>query len=322
MTTDRLRIRAALPSFVGKFAALVAVGAWLGFLVGYAGRWAWPLDLFSHFRVQYAALLAISAGALLLARRPRSATLALAGAVLISTSIVGYTGWHSLPAQASAGEFRFVTFNQYFSNRDFAGIGNYLERTGADAVAMQEVPSQEVAQQLASHLPSYPHVYASSWYPYGAVIFSRWPITVGETIELVPGGARVAKAVIDWRGKPVTIMGAHLHWPIGPGNVRLRNAELQQLSRLALDAEGPLLIGGDFNITPWSPIFRDAVNASGLQDCAQGQGLIATWPAYFAPLSIRIDHCLASDDWRVVGVRTGPNLGSDHFATINDLELR
>lgn len=303
------------------------VGAWLGFLLGYAGRWAWPLDLFSHFRVQYAALLAISAAVLLLVRRPLSAALALAGAVLMSFSIVSYAGWHSQSAQAhpvpaSAGQFRFVTFNRYFRNHDFAGIGNYMERTGADVIAVQEVESREAATLLAAHLPSYPHVYADASYKYGAIIFSRWPIAASETIELVPGGSHVAKTVIDWRGKAVTVVGAHLHWPIGSGNVRLRNAELKQLSRLALAMEGPLLIGGDFNVTAWSPNFSDAVDASGLQDCARGQGLVGTWPSFFAPLSIRIDHCLASDDWRVVGVRAGPSLGSDHHATINDLELK
>lgn len=302
-------------------------GAWLGFLAGYAGRWAWPLDLFSHFQVQYAALLALSAVALLLMRRPRSAVCALLGAVLIAGSIVSYVGWHSMPAEASpaqaaAGQFRFVTFNQYFGNHDFAGIGNYLERTGADVVAVQELASRHAVWQLATHLPSYPHVYASAPYRYGAVIFSRWPITTSETIELAPGGAHVAKTLIDWRGRAVTVMGVHLHWPMGPGNVRLRNAELQQLAQLARSTAGPLMIGGDFNVTPWSLHFRDALKVSGLQDCARGQGLMATWPAYFPPLSIRIDHCLASEDWRVVSVRTGSNLGSDHYVAINDLEPR
>lgn len=326
--------RAAFFCLAGKVAVFTVIGAWLALLVGYAGRWAWPLDLFSHFRVQYAVVLALACMTLMLLRRPRIAAVALAGFVFAMAPVITYTGWHSQLAQAAPGkfpgelpgEFRFVTFNVFYRNQNLAGIASYLQRVDADVVALQELgPAQ--ASQLAALLPSYPHVLTQTQNSpaqdrYGAVIFSRWPITAGETIELVPHGARVAKAVIDWRGRPLTLIGVHLHWPMGSGNVRLRNGELQKLAQLARSIHGPLLIGGDFNITPWSPNFRNAVTESGLQDCAQGQGLIATWPTFFAPASIRIDHCLASEDWRVVGVRTGPSLGSDHYPTVNDFELK
>jgi endonuclease/exonuclease/phosphatase (EEP) superfamily protein YafD len=36
-------------------------------------------------------------------------------------------------------------------------------------------------------------------------------------------------------------------------------------------------------------------------------------------LSIPIDHCLISPDIKVVNIRTGPNVGSDHRPLITDL---
>lgn len=312
---------AAFARIAGKLAIFAAIGAWLGFLAGFAGRWAWPLDLFAHFRIQYAVVLALACVTLLLLRRPRVAAVALTGAIATTASVIAYTGWHLQPAQAASRDFRFVTFNVFYRNRNLAGIANYLRRIDADVVALQELEAPQ-ALQLAALLPSYPHVSAQAQSRYGAIIFSRWPITTDETIELVPGGARVEKTVIDWRGRPVTLIGAHLHWPIYPRTAHLRNAELHELAQLARSIDGPLLVGGDFNITPWSPNFRDAVAESGLQDCAHGQGLVTTWPTFFAPASIRIDHCLASEDWRVVAMRTGPGLGSDHYPVVNDFELR
>jgi endonuclease/exonuclease/phosphatase (EEP) superfamily protein YafD len=114
----------------------------------------------------------------------------------------------------------------------------------------------------------------------------------------------------------------HLHWPIGAENVRLRNAELQALAALARGIDEPLLIGGDFNITAWSPVFAAALGDAPVRDCARGQGLVGSWPSFFPPAAIRIDHCLASPHWHVRRVAAGPGLGSDHRPMVTDLELR
>ncbi|MBB6092719.1 endonuclease/exonuclease/phosphatase (EEP) superfamily protein YafD [Povalibacter uvarum] len=322
MTTPSPRASAAL-RITARLALLTALSASFGFLIGFAGHWWWVLDLFSHFRLQYAIALLVSAGVLFSVRRPRSGALVLATALLVGASVVSYTGWPPLQsARATSGEFRFVTFNQYYTNQDAAGIGRYLESLRADVIAVQELPTLAAAEQLAAQLPSYPHMHAKSWYPYGAVIFSRWPIQRVETIELAPYGALAAKAVIDWEGKPVAVVGVHLHWPIGPNNVRLRNAEMKQLVKVAEQTPEPLLIGGDFNVSSWSQNFRRTFDESPLHDCARGLGLVNTWPSHFAPLAIRIDQCLASDHWEVLHVSRGPALGSDHFPTVTDLQLR
>ena len=61
---------------------------------------------------------------------------------------------------------------------------------------------------------------------------------------------------------------------------------------------------------------------SGLHDCARGFGLARSWPAQFAPLGIRIDHCLVSREWESVRVDIGRALGSDHLPVIAELSLR
>lgn len=305
-----------------RFVLLAAACACLAFLFGLLGRWWWLADLFSHFRVQYFFVLLASALALLAFRHHRLALVAFVAALAIGTSIVRYTGWPLQQALATGADFRFVTFNQHYSNRDPARIGRYLEDVHADVVTMQEVPSRDVVQALAAYLPSYPHVYADAPFPYGAVMFSRWPIVDARTIELASNGARAALVVIDRNGTRITVVGVHLRWPMGPGNSHLRDAELAKLIAATREIQGPLLIGGDMNITPWSPVFRHRVDESPLKDCARGMGITHTWPARFAPLGIRIDQCLASDHWRVASIDRGPWLGSDHLPTITDLELK
>ena len=150
-------------------------------------------------------------------------------------------------------------------------------------------------------------------------MFSRWPLQA----EDVPVGGRITRIVrarVDWNGTPLTIFGVHLHWPLSRGNAQARAEELQALAAAARSESAPVLIAGDFNLTPWSRWFARFVAESGLQDCALGQGLLGTWPAQvMPPMRIRIDQCFASAQWRVHRVSVGPRLGSDHLPTVVEL---
>ena len=309
------------PAYIPRIATGLTFVVWLAFIIGCAGRWWWFADLFSHFRLQYALILMICAGMLLALKRWRIGSLALGGAVLMGISVLEYSGWTSQAIAASGEPFRFVTFNKYWRNNNAPRIGEYLESTHADVIAIQELESSDFLTELRTRMPSYPHVYATTRRRHGVVLFSRWPLTQTETIELVPGGAHIAKAQVNWHGESIAIIGAHLHWPIGAHDVSLRNAELARLLAIAHAVHGPLIVGGDFNLTAWSPNFQQVREDAVLRDCAAGHGMPVTWPAFFLPLGIRIDQCLHTDEWDVTRVASGPALGSDHYPTINDLRF-
>jgi len=300
----------------------LAAATLLALLLGLIGDRHWLLDLLSHWRVQYGVVLAACGLGLLWLRRWRSAGLTVLAALAVGATVVDYTGWQASNAHAATRALRFVTFNQHTGNDNAPAIGDWLERSGADVVAMQELSSPPAVQALAAALPSYPYLHARHGRWADVAIFSRWPILAAQAVELTPGGAQALQLRIDWQGQPVTVVAVHLHWPIGAQNVRLRNAELQALGVLARGIDGPLLIGGDFNITSWSPNFGAALAGAPLADCARGQGLVNSWPSFFPPAAIRIDHCLASAHWRVLQLSAGPALGSDHLPMVNDLALR
>jgi endonuclease/exonuclease/phosphatase (EEP) superfamily protein YafD len=109
---------------------------------------------------------------------------------------------------------------------------------------------------------------------------------------------------------------------MGPRNSAFRNEELNALVAFSKAQQGPLIVAGDFNLTPWSEYFRDALSAAGLQDAALGFGIARSWPAQFAPVGMRIDHCLLSPHWRSVSADVGPALGSDHLPLVADLQLQ
>jgi endonuclease/exonuclease/phosphatase (EEP) superfamily protein YafD len=300
----------------------LAAATLLALLLGMMGERHWLLDLLAHWRVQYGVVLAACGLGLLWLRQWRSAGLTLLAALAVGATVVQHTGWQLAQAQAATPALRFVTFNQHARNDNAQAIGDWLERSGADIVAMQELSTPGAVQSLAAALPSYPYRHSQYGRWADVTVFSRWPLLDAQSVELVPGGARALQLRIDWQGQPVTVVTVHLHWPIGADSVRLRNAELQALAELARRTPGPLLVGGDFNITRWSPVFDAAFAAAPLADCARGQGLVSSWPSFFPPAAIRIDHCLASPHWRVLQVWSGPALGSDHRPVLSELALQ
>lgn len=306
-----------------KLAIVGTVGLWLALLGGLLGRFAWPLDLLAHFRVQYTALFVLLAVVLLAFRHFSIAASAVLGAAISAVPLFPYLMSEPVPAAVASTRdetFRLLTFNVWFRNPDMARTAEYIEQSGADAVVLEELTPPQ-AEELLKLLPTYPHYHIEPS-RMGAAVFTKWPVLTAESVPLARGGAIAARVMLDWRGTPVSVLGVHLNWPMGPRNSEFRNQELTALVKFSKTQPGPLLVAGDFNLTPWSEYFSDALEESGLQDAARGFGLARSWPSQFAPAGIRIDHCLLSPHWRSVSARIGPWLGSDHLPLIADVTFK
>lgn len=305
-----------------KLAILGTAGIWLCLLAALIGRLAWPLDLFAHFRVQYAALFVLLACVLMLLRRFWIAVAAAVGVGVSAVPLLPYViGEPVAAAVATTREetFRLVSFNVWFRNPDMARVAEYIEKSQADAVVLLELTEPQAAMLLPL-LPTYPH-YHMDTSRMGAAVFTKWPVLSAESVPLSQGGAVAERVMLDWRGTTVSVLGVHLNWPLGPRNSEYRNQELDSAVALSKAQRGPLLMAGDLNLTPWSEYFSDALDRSGLHDAALGFGLARSWPAQFAPAGIRIDHCLLSRHWRSQATSIGPNLGSDHLPLVVDVSL-
>jgi len=296
---------------------------WLALLAGLLGRFAWPFDLLAHFRVQYAALFILFALLLFSVRRWVFALAALAGLAVSAVPLIEYLSdsqGGTAAAHVNEPTFRLLSFNVWYRNPDMATTAAYIEQSQADAVVLLELTPPQ-AEALRPLLPSYPHYYNEPS-RMGAAVFTKWPMLAAESMPLAKGGAVAARVRLDWRGSPITVLGVHLNWPLGPRNSKFRNEELAGVVAFSKSQTEPLIVAGDFNLTPWSEYFSAALEESGLHDSARGFGLGRSWPAQFAPAGIRIDHCLLSRQWQSQRVDIGPSLGSDHLPLVADLVLR
>ena len=86
-------------------------------------------------------------------------------------------------------------------------------------------------------------------------------------------------------------------------------------------ARPPILLCGDLNLTPWSPVFWRFLRRSGLADSSRGFGVQPSWPVGKPWMSVPLDHCLVSPEITILDRRLGPAIGSDHYPVWVDFTL-
>ena len=298
--------------------ALLTWALWIALGVGYLGLHAWIFDLFANFRVQYMGAFAVCVLLLTIVRWRKTAIIALLGVAFTTATMSPYFQERASTSVPEHG-FRVLTFNTWFRNGNLEDTARFVRASNADVVILQEVTATN-SESLVGLLHSYPHRAFSPGVRHGLAIFSRWPLRA-EHLTVVPRNTRITRADIDWQGTSIVLFGAHLNWPLSRRSANAREQELQVLAAHARKETKPVIVAGDFNLTPWSRHFERFVADSRLIDCALGQGLLATWPSQMWPARIRIDHCFTSSHWRVHRVEVGRGLGSDHLPVIIDLEL-
>lgn len=251
------------------------------------------------------------------------------------------------PAPGPAREVTVMVYN-IRAGRDVGGTENLarvaelVRSTGADLVLLQEVdrntqrsgPTDQPAT-LARHTGysvAFGRTIRFQGGDYGIGLLSRWPILRDTLIPLpvtaAPGRTAegreqrgVLHAVVDAPGGPLAVLTTHLDHT-GDDTWRLQEiATVLRAARTAAEQGMPLLIGGDLNARPESPV-HDELRGAGLRDAWEGCGTgdAMTFPAH-AP-DRRIDYLYVSGDARCLGAQVLPSQASDHRPLLFRLRLR
>ena len=301
-------------------AAAIGVPPALGTLLGSLGKAGWMLDLFSHWRVQYCLLLGASTVLMLAARRWRLAVLPAALAAL-NLAAVAPAYWGGEDHTAHGRTYRLVAANIHSLNTQTAKVRDLLEREDPDVAILTEFTPRWM-NELRDLDAKYPvHLLLPHEDNFGMAVYSRLPLAAWQSLEAFDPDLRGVSATFSPDGRPLALLAVHAAPPLGGWASRLRNRKFRQLADLAAGTQGPLLLAGDLNTSPWSPFFRDLLRAGGLRDSRRGFGIQATWPAARWLMRIPLDHCLVSAGIRIVGRRVGPDIGSDHLPIIVDFAL-
>lgn len=308
----------ALAGLAGLAAATLAT-----FLAGFL----WLFDLFSHFRLQYVAVAVVLA-LLLVWTRPRWAAIA---ALLLGI-------WHGyiyldVPAARVADTCTSKTvdllaFNLLYRNEHREEAVAYIAESGADIVVLEE-NTAPWAPYLETLAETYLYRVPENWRDAdGPTVLSRLPILSVESVKPFEndtlgvnsdfGGFAASKwylvVRLDVGGREATLIAVHPPYPNGSRLTATRNGYLIDAAMRARQETAPTIMVGDFNTTPWSPIFDDVAALGALGSAGATHTIYpTTWPDFLAPMRIPIDHVLVNDGIGVVSFERAPDLGSDHF---------
>ncbi len=301
---------------------LAGFTAALGLLPLGARLW-WVFDLTTNFRLQYLGVAGVLLVLLALGRKWLPAAALLVVAALNAWPVLPYVPRLARAPAAppvTAAHLKVLTVNVSFwrfSGRRFREI---VAEAAPDVLLVVEFTPQ-AEQALAELDKMFPlQLKAPAEGPYGIALWSRFPLQSAFTFPLGPVPA--VEARVETPAGAFTLLGAHLVSPTLPRRAEQRNEGLELLAERRAALAGPVIIAGDFNVTPYSPYYSDWLATTGLTDSRYGRTLSTSWPAVLPILGIPIDHVAVSNEFVILAHHRLPAFGSDHWGIMAELALQ
>lgn len=241
-------------------------------------------------------------------------------------------------SSATAAPCRMATFNVYSGNRRTDMIVQQIRDANADVIAILEL-THELADSLREEFADeYPEMIfqPQSDGNFGIGLMSRLAVESSTIFVTHEDWLPSISADIRLDSTPVTVIATHPVPPMFRRGYRLRNAQLESISRLSRRLQKPeeasletgkepreVIILGDLNLTPWSPVFQDFCRDADVQCASAGTGLTPTWYRYpLFPFGLVIDHGLFSGGLTGQRTQVFPDAGSDHRLVLFEFQKK
>jgi endonuclease/exonuclease/phosphatase (EEP) superfamily protein YafD len=307
------RARTILAALGLILAAICAAAA----MAAQGGRFSSALDILTHLAPLYlggallgGVLAAAGSGQTRRTGLILAAVGLLAAGALIAPEALRDTGPKARPG--ARGEIKVIAFNAWAENRHIEEVAAWLRAENPD-IALIEEATPALRNLIIAR---------TGWSVAGArsndMIFSHAPYLAMRRPALAARPLTWVNATYDTGSGPFEVLVTHTTWP----TERNQGAQSQVLRAVVLALpRDRMVLGGDFNSTPWSFARRREDAALGL---IRRDRALATWPAghagpwrWAAPFPfLPIDHIYAGPGWATPSVRRGPRLGSDHYPLI------
>lgn len=288
-------------------------------IAGYLGEFHHYLELTSHFKLQYLILSFCPLFFFLLRYQKLGLTLAIFCLVLNLFEIVPWYLPQSsgITSELSGQKLRVFqsNINKYY--HQYSQLISLVREEQPDIAVFLEVGKARAKEFEGLHdiLPY--SIAAQDGDIDGTLVYSKLPLEKS-SVKTIGEGRKSVLADIKIQGQIISLITAHPSQALGKIYYEERNRQLVALADYVAKMKKPLLIG-DFNVTMWSPYYKRFVSKAKLHNARAGFGILPTWPTFHPLLYIPIDHCFVRRDIKVLKIRRGRQVGSDHLPLVTDL---
>ncbi|CCH53256.1 endonuclease/exonuclease/phosphatase [Fibrisoma limi BUZ 3] len=288
-------------------------------LVGRLGEYYFVFELVSHFVVLYC-VVAVFLSAYWLFTGSR--LVRITTGCLLLNSFLAAPWLVADPPAAAQHDFRVLHANVLYTDTDMQRTIRLIGEQQPDLFVLQEMTPATI-RALVPLRSTYPFQYEIwSKGPCHILVGSRTPFSVDKQAVKTQ---QVIHLTTTINGREMALVTVHPRTPVLPSWFAERNRQLAYVADLTRREPRPTLLIGDFNISVFSPVYHrifeeEPVSQPALAACRKGFGISPTWPRFFPPGMIPIDHAFVNGGLRTVRFQPLEQPGSDHKAVVVDLK--
>ncbi len=325
---------------LGYWLSGLSIGLLLATLFGRLLGHYYFFELFSHFRVQYVWLaygligLAIIYGLVYrreIAWKPFVSLLILLLLVISQNRTTWIPGDPAAEKPIPVGDVRVFHANVLYTRDEYETTVALIRKQRPNLYVLQEMTPRSIRLVTAKLQNEFPYWFACwSKGPCWVLVGSRTPFLVDRALARK---WRVVSLKTRINGRAIALITVHPRTPVLPSWFRERNDQLAYVAKATRQNTLPTILIGDFNISVFSPIYKELFQASE----PTSTGLVTkktpslqalrntrtqpTWPRFLPPMMIPIDHAFVNDKFRPIRLQTLAQPGSDHKAVVADISF-
>jgi len=282
----------------------IAAGAALvASMAGFLGILGQPFELLSNFRVQILILSALLIGPAAVTRDRSTIAMVLLAVTCNALGIAPQVLNTAPLVSANPTNTVVVWANLYHKQDALDRLANWVKTHPADVVAVTELPPGG-EHALHKALPDFACI--------GGHQERGNPFAVGIAVRASPCYNQSSPKPADVQSlspQGLTLIALHSRPPWDNRRLAERNRTITEAISLAIDDRS--VIVGDFNATPWSPVFR-AMEGNHLRRADCGAPWRPSWRSQNPLFGLTLDQAWLGPAMGVVSCEFGPDIGSGH----------
>ncbi len=133
------------------------------------------------------------------------------------------------------------------------------------------------------------------------------------------GDSPLLQADINVNDKNYSFFSAHPKPAFNKKWDNERHYYFRAIEKIIANSKYSPIIMGDFNSVPWESHFNKFLERTNTKSTLIHNGYKITWPVYFIPMGVPMDHIIIGNDVNFSDLKVGPSCGSDHYPIGIDL---